>query len=684
MRKSWSELKSCSEKNSILDDIPRQARKSGNKKGNKREYKDVCCAFDIETTLIDLKNGGETEKHAIMYLWQFALGKNLTVYGRTWAEWTECMDWLKEHSGGMYYVVYVHNLAYEFQFLSGLYAFDPETMLLQKERRPIKADLKDYPIEFRCSAILSNMSLAKFLESMQVPAQKGELDYSVKRYPWTQLKDNELDYGMRDVEGLVQAIVLKMEHDGDDLYSIPLTSTGYLRRETRKALQPQRLLLQNLRPTRELYELLSLAFRGGNTHANRYFTGRILTNVKSADRSSSYPGVMMNAKYPITPFRKVDAPDINKLSTLLWKRGRACLFTVIFYSIRLRDDTWGCPYLSYSKTECGKVIELDNGRILEAEICKTTITDIDFKIILEEYEWDDMEIETLWYSTYGELPDELKGIIRYYYTKKTELKNVAGEEYYYMKSKNIINSAYGMTAQDPGKKKIYYSENVSRETSVDKLFHSEPLTDEEFKQNVERAVMPYQWGVWVTAWARYELEIAIRSAHEQGSFVYCDTDAVYYLGEVDLTEYNREKEKLSKKTGACAADKKGIMHYMEVYEQEEEKARFLTWGAKKYAYEDMEGKLHITIAGVPKKRGAEKLASDGGLEVLKPGYTFRGINKLRASYNDDINKKIRIDGHTLTVTRNVALLETEYKMSLSTDYKRLLEDLGELRLDIYD
>ena len=42
-----------------------------------------------------------------------------------------------------------------------------------------------------------------------------------------------------------------------------------------------------------------------------------------------------------------------------------------------------------------------------------------------------------------------------------------------------------------------------------------------------RAFLAYQWGVWVTAWARWHLEEGIKLAHQKGAeFIYCDTDSV--------------------------------------------------------------------------------------------------------------------------------------------------------------
>ena len=45
----------------------------------------------------------------------------------------------------------------------------------------------------------------------------------------------------------------------------------------------------DLWPDYECFKLLRAAFRGGNTHANRYYAGEIIHKVTSVDISSSYP-----------------------------------------------------------------------------------------------------------------------------------------------------------------------------------------------------------------------------------------------------------------------------------------------------------------------------------------------------------------------------------------------------------
>ncbi len=60
---------------------------------------------------------------------------------------------------------------------------------------------------------------------------------------------------MNDVRGLVEALKAEMSRDDDTLYTIPLTSTGYVRREVKAALrQWGRHRLAELMPGREVYQ----------------------------------------------------------------------------------------------------------------------------------------------------------------------------------------------------------------------------------------------------------------------------------------------------------------------------------------------------------------------------------------------------------------------------------------------
>ena len=346
---------------------------------NKVKYLNVVCAFDIETT------GLEDIEQAFMYVWQFAIGTDYIIIGRTWDEFLYFIDSIINYlDDNVRLVCYVHNLSFEMSFLKGIYQFTNDDIFAIDTRKVLKAVMYDH-IELRCSYLQTNMSLKEFTHKYNVKHKKlDDFIYTKKRYPRTKLTKKELDYAINDVLGLVEAIEAEMKIDGDNLYTIPMTSTGYVRRMAKRSMYSfNHMQLKSMLPNYEVYEMLSEAFRGGNTHANRYMADTIIENVKSADRSSSYPDCQVNDKYPMSEFYiEEQKVSMDWVLDLIYKYKKAVLIRIRFDDIELIDKLWGAPYLSRDK--CRNVLEgvYDNGRILEARTLTTTLTDIDLNIVL--------------------------------------------------------------------------------------------------------------------------------------------------------------------------------------------------------------------------------------------------------------------------------------------------------------
>lgn len=610
-----------------------------------------------------------------MYIWQwcFMLPEDqsyIVVVGRTWHEFHEFSRKIAESLQGDYLCIYVHNLSYEFQFLRGIYGFQQEEVFAIDKRKILKCEMLG-ALEFRCSYLHSNMSLALFTSKYHAKHQKlsgVEFDYTKQRFSDTVLTEKELAYCINDVVGLCEALITEMQHDGDTFNTVPLTSTGYVRRDAKKAMRTCPNLVKAMLPDITLYEILREAFRGGNTHANRFYANRIIRgDIQSDDRSSSYPAVMCCNLFPMSKFFLRDGCTLEDLNHLIHIRKRACVFRVRLGGIKLKNPYWGSPYLSTSK--CRKIIsaKYDNGRILQAEYLETTFTDIDFEIFNSEYTAEFIEPFDVYHARYGKLPAALIGTIETYYKAKTELKGVKEQEIFYMKSKNKLNALYGMSAQDPVKHSILF---------YDDEYHGDNETDENIlEEHNKHAFLPYQWGVWVTAWARLRLEEGIRACGD--GFLYTDTDSVKHIGRVDFTEYNSERIKEAKKAGAFATDPAGNVHYMGVFENEKDAAAisFKTLGSKKYCYVTKDGVLHLTCAGVNKKLGAKELSDNGGIDAFKIGFVFVAGGGSESVYNDKpaVEYWTRPDGVKECITSNVVIRDSTYTLGITNEYMGLLE-----------
>lgn len=653
-----------------LRTVPELKAKNGRRqKERRRKYYDLLCAFDIETSVLPYvtDRAGNIGPQAVMWVWQLQIGDVCTVVGRTWYEYKAvCAEIIRvSEERGLNLVVWVHNLSYEFQFLSGIFPVENDDVFAVKSRKVLRCDIGR--IEYRDSYLQTNMSLDAFTHKMGAAHGKlaGTLDYRKIRYPWTPITETELAYCVNDVRGLVEAIDAEMQLDGDDLYTIPMTSTGYVRRDVKKSMWPVvDRFVAPLLPGAELYQLLRESFWGGDTHANRYYSGVKIEHVKSADKSSAYPAAQCTNMFPITPFVR-EAPTVARLKECI--RRRACVMRIALYDVKQKYSWWGFPYIPFSKCAGYANPVLDNGRVLSADYVVLSCTDIDLDIILQEYTFRGMRVFDLYSAKYGRLPDRLTGVVNQYFRLKTELKGVKGQELYYTKSKNKLNSVYGMTAQKPIHGEVVY-DGVT--------FHEEDIPAADLETELQKAYkgafLPYQWAVWTTAHVRRSLKDLQWLCGRNG--VYCDTDCVKYVGEVDFRGLNRELKRKAKAAGAYAKDPKGTVHYMGVFEQETEYAEFKTWGAKKYATSYRKGgKITTTIAGVNKKIGGLELQLWGGFDAFKPGFVFRLAGGTDLVYNDapDVSP-LEIDGHVLEITKNVAIMDGEYTLGITAEYAKLL------------
>lgn len=654
----------------FLRHAPELKAKNGRRqKERNRKYYNILCAFDIETSVLPYvtDRAGIIGPQSFMWVWMFQVGDICTIVGRTWDEYRSLCREIDRvcQERGLRLVVWVHNLSYEFQFLSGIFPVSNEDVFAVKSRKVLRCDIGR--IEYRDSYLQTNMSLDAFTRKMGVEHGKltGALDYRKIRYPWTPISARELAYCVNDVRGLVESIAAEMELDGDDLYTIPMTSTGYVRRDVKKSMWPVvDRLVAPLLPGADLYQLLREAFWGGDTHANRYYSGVKLEHVKSADKSSAYPAAQCTNLFPVTPFVR-EAPTVSRLKECI--RRRACVMRIALYDVRQKYSWWGFPYIPFSKCAGYANPVLDNGRVLSADYVVLSCTDVDLNIILQEYTFTGMRVFELYSAKYGRLPERLTSVVQHYFKIKTELKDVKGQELYYTKSKNKLNSVYGMTAQKPIHGKVVYDGVTFREEDV-----LAADLDVELQKAYKGAFLPYQWAVWTTAHVRRSLKDLQWLCGRNG--VYCDTDCVKYVGDVDFRGLNRELKRKALAVGAYAKDPKGVTHYMGVFEQEKEYTDFMTWGAKKYAVTYRKGgKITTTIAGVNKKIGGLELQLWGGFDAFKPGFVFRLAGGTDLVYNDapDV-EPLEIDGHRLAISKNVAIMDGEYTLGITAEYAKLL------------
>lgn len=661
-----------------------------NIKGKRKFYDANIYTFDIETSsyyvldgevypAVKYDNLSDKEKQRAikrshMYIWMFGIN-DIVYYGRTWDELKLFLKRLDDHIGDTKYV-FIHNLAFEFQFLKSNFHFDE--VLARKSHKVISAIMKDYNIILKCSYMMSNVALKYLPKMFNLPVEKkvGDLDYALIRNPNTPMSEVELGYCEYDCLVLYYYILKELQVY-EDVKHIPSTNTGKVRRELQELVRTnfkyRRIVYKAINTNPIIYNRLCEAFLGGYTHANWIYADEVLKNVDSYDIASSYPYVLVTQKYPNSEFRSCKIKRREEMSKRL-----AYLLVVRFKNVKCKYYN---NFISASKCRNLRGAKYDNGRLISAAEFEMTLTDIDFYLFLDTY---DLEYEILecWYSSMSYLPKTLIEFILDKYVGKTELKGVEGMEMEYGRIKGMFNSIYGMSVTNNIRDEVKYYDN-------DGTWEEIPLTNEEIieklKSEKKKSFLSFAYGVWVTAYARDNL--LRRVIANDDYVVYCDTDSCKLVEGYDknvFIDYNKSVEerinfvakvlKLDPNKYA-PSDIKGNKHMMGLFEKECNYEEFITQGAKKYAYK-IDGKIHITVAGVPKS-GAKALKS---LDDFRDDFVFNynDTNKNLVLYTEE-QSPIEVEDYLglkylITDRSGCCILPNTYKLSKSLDYANLVSD----------
>ena len=665
---------------------------------SKIRYCNYPLSFDIETSsFYDFPD----QKKVCMYIWQIAIGDHVYI-GRTWQEWMKFNKRLADELGLHEHrriVFYVHNLAYEFQFMR-LY-YDWLDVFALKERDVLYA-CNSIGIEYRCSYMLSNDNLANIGDNLKRPVKKlkGDLDYQLIRGSNTPLSDEELAYCVNDVLIVTEYIREKIEQHGD-ISKIPLTKTGYVRRYCKKkclygdsedkydkidAFMRYTKLMERLTLSGEHeYLMLKRAFMGGFTHANILYVSLELYGdeaPQSQDITSSYPTCCIADLFPMSKGKLVHPKNMEEFDRYVSKY--CCVFDVILHNVQ---NTFLNEAIipTYKCWKQDKVVT-NNGRVESAKILGITITEQDYYTFAKFYSWDDIEVGDMYIYRRGYLPTPFIESVLHFYERKTVLKGVLDDDGHevdeYSQMKAMLNSTYGMIVTDICRPDIIY------DGKWDYYIPDYEDKVKEYNESKGRFLF-YPWGIWVTAHARRNILEAIYALGDD--YVYSDTDSVKYIYPEKHTaffdDYNKRiVEKLKKamryhglpEDAIAPCNQKGVPKPMGVFTDEGQYKKFKTLGAKRYMYTNDTG-TYITVAGLGKKQGAEYINSQphpysffNDSMYIPPEHT----GKLTHTYIDETMEGEAVDylGNKFTYYERsgVHLSECDFTLSLSQAFINLI------------
>lgn len=645
-------------------------------------YWNLRCGFDIETTTyID---------RAYMYIWQIGIN-NKAFFGNTWEEFNDCLNIINEYINYLnrqkakekhkkefkaQALCFIHNIAFEWQFVRK--EINITDVFLKSLREPLYFESNN--IKFLDSFQITHMSLAK-LAKRYCNTQKmvGDIDYTVLRNTTDgkNLTTKELKYCENDVLILCEFAEYyfnKYLSNNELIY----TETSIVRHSLKRAFKEQsQLTKQDIfemypKTFNEYLMYMEYLFAGGWVKSSVDAFGKVLTNIKCKDITSSYSAQIAHRYYPISKFKTIKIDSKQKFNNMLNRY--CCILDVTLFNVK---KTTIHSIVSTSKivnNDVGRIL-VDNGRIAEVEKVRLLMTELDWEIFNKFYDYDKFKIiiNNFKIAVRGKLPDYVVSTMLDAYERKEELK-LQGKDYF--NEKCFVNMFYGCFVT-----KIHKFNYVFKNGEITKELN-------DYYKQIKSSVLSPFWGIWCTSWARYQ---ELSAVYENADcVVYGDTDSVkgYNMPDDYFNSYNNEQIEKNKKLCEKYNKNFDLIKELGCWDSEPTYQLFKTIGCKRYIGFDENNKLSVTIAGVPKGTLEKivKIKADKDkkyyttskkalkvMELLKDGQSFKNC-KTGATYNDNEHSDI-INGELMISKSSVAINNIDFTIKVSKEYKDYIEQV---------
>jgi hypothetical protein len=565
---------------------------------------------DFETTVpditpieIDDENEQEDINPVETRVWVWGLCEVGNIENFQWGTTIESfIDWCQKENKEIYF----HNLKFDAQFIiyyllkngyeysetpldktfnvivSGMGQFFKLDIIFKKMNKKYKKvtiydSLKKLPF-----------TVKKIAKDFGLPMQKGEIDYKKDRPIGYIPDDEEIDYLKRDVQIVAIALGIQLENGLTRMTtaSDALHTYKQIIGKTKFKVQFPVLPLQVDKDIRDF------GYKGGFTYVSKRYAEKDINEGIVFDVNSLYPWVLRHCLLPFGFPLSFDGRYIDDEEYPLYFQTLVCTFKIKegkIPTIQLKNNFRFVPtdYIENSGLE-------PTGLVLSKP---------DLELFFDHYDVDVYEWGGGWkFQACTGMFDEY--VDHFMSMKATSGKGTAN----YFISKLLLNALYGKFGKNPdvtGKYPVLDEETGTLKYKKKEQEMSEPI------------YLPL--AAYVTSWARNK---TIRTAQElYPRFIYADTDSIHLEGaEVpnNIKIHNTE-------LGAWK------------HEGTFSRGRFLR---PKTYIEEIEGKLHVTCAGMP-----ENVKEQVTWENFKRGQVYTG--KLLPKQ----------------VAGGVVLVETEFKIN---------------------
>lgn len=416
---------------------------------------------------------------------------------------------------------------------------------------------KTKKVTFIDSLKIINQSVESMPKTFKIPENKLTLDYNKPREKGYILQPEEEAYIKNDV--IIPAKALRYLFD---MGLTKMTAGSNALSEYKNILTINRFRSMYKTLSYEVDKDIRRSYKGGFTYCNPAFKGKETGEGEVLDVNSLYPSVMYEKILPFgEPFFFEGEYQEDKVYPLYIQR--------LTCSFKIKEGKIPTIQIKHSRF-------VDNEYLTDSGIepVALTLTNIDLKLFLEQYDVWDLHYESGWKFK------GMRGLFTHYIDKWIAVKNEAtktGNKGMRQVAKILLNSLYGKfaTSLDVQSKIPYLEDDIVKYK----------LGEKETKDGV---YLPM--GAFITAYAR---ERTIRTSQaikdysikKYGRDLYCysDTDSIHTLLPIDELKQFCEIDDI--KLGAW----KHESHFT--------RAKFIR---QKTYLEEIDGEIEITCAGLPK------------------------------------------------------------------------------------
>lgn len=520
------------------------------------------------------------------------------VYGTTIDDFIKFCSYSKEN-----YTLYFHNLKYDGQFIISYllkHGFRFISDIKDRDYNTFTALITDmgqfYAIDIYFKVyehkvnkvkimdslkIFPNLSVEKIAECFNLPLRKLSIDYRQKRPIGWKLTPAEIDYIRNDVEIMSRALHIMFEQG---LTKMTIASDAF---NNYKEFVPNYRKRFPVLP-KEVDADIRLAYRGGFTYCNDKYIEQEMPAGVTLDVNSLYPSRMVFENLPYGMPEHFDGKYKYDPSMPLYIQSLTCCFDLKegkIPNIQLKNN------LSFMPNE---YLKSSNDKLVTFSLCSP-----DFELFIENYNIRDVTYHGGWKFK------QCKGMFDEYINHWMDQKIKAGKEHNQPMrqiAKLMLNSLYGRfgLSTKAQRKEPYLDE--------DGIVRYRLLPEE------DREPVYIPVACFITSYGRVKTIRTSQKIREysiakygRDAYLYSDTDSIKCnLNDEDLEELRDVINIDDYELGAWA--------------KEEEFDRFLMIRQKCYITES-EGKVHATVAGLPKY-----LAPLITFENFRKGFTTEGAS----------------------------------------------------------